>query len=351
MWDELRQDDYELLARLAQRYYLEERTQEEIAREFALSRPKVQRLLERARRAGVVSIHIQAPPWMRLELERRLCERFGLDGAIVCSARGDPQAEREAVARRAAEYLERRLRDGCVVAVSHGRTTSAVPRFFRPGRRLKVSFVSAMGGSPAVDAPTNPNEICRALADASGGQAVSLYAPAYVASAEIRDQLLAQEAVAHTLDRAADASVALVGIGGTDDDCTMVRSGCLTPGEMARLRGQGAVGDVLGNYVDIEGRPVASPHQDRLVALSVESLRRVGTVLAVASEPEKPQAILGILRAGVIGVLVVDEGNARAVLEAATAHDGAQSRPASAGAGVPLGRRASGRQHGSQQKV
>jgi len=38
--EELREDEYELLARLAQRYYVDERTQEEIAHEFALSRPR-----------------------------------------------------------------------------------------------------------------------------------------------------------------------------------------------------------------------------------------------------------------------------------------------------------------------
>lgn len=381
MREDLRQDEYELLARLAQRYYVEERTQEQIAREFALSRPKVQRLLERARRDGVVAIHVQAPPWLRLELETELRDTFGLTGAIVCSARGDPQAERDAVAHRAAEYLERRLSDGCVVAVSHGRTAGAVPRFFRPHRRLDVTFVSAMGGSPSVDAPTNPDEICRALAAACGGQTVSLYAPAYVESAEVRDQLLAQDAVAHTLGRAAQATLALVGIGGTDDGCTMVRSGCLTTDQIAWLRAQGAVGDVLGNYVDIAGRPVISPHQDRLVALSVDSLRRIGTVLGVASEPEKPRAILGILRAGVIDVLVVDEANARAVLEAARTAPAGQPavsrdqsrrragmrekevvesgrsgdkrprRPIGAGAGTALGRRAGGSHSASQRKV
>lgn len=262
----------------------------------------------------MVEVHIQGPPWLRLELERQLCEAFHLTEAIVCSTGASLQADRNVVAQRAAQYLERRLGDGCVVAVSHGRTTGAVPRFFRPSARLAVTFVSAMGGSPRVDVPTNPNEICRALAEGCGGQAISLYAPAYVESAAVRDQLLAQEAITHTLDRAAEAGYALVGIGATDDDCTMVRSGCLTTGEMARLRGQGAVGDILGNYVDVEGRPVPSPHQDRLVALSMDHLRRIETVVAVVSEPEKPLAILGLLRAGVIRVLVVDESNARAIL-------------------------------------
>lgn len=317
MPDDLRQDEFELLARIAHRYYVDERTQQEIAREFALSRPKVQRLLDRARSKGVVDIQIQTPPWLHLDLEDELRATFQLTDAIVGPSRPDPQSQREAVARGAAEYLMRRLHDGSVVTVSHGRDTGEVPRFFRTGRRLDCTFVSAMGGSPRVDAPTSPNEICRALADGCGGRAESLYAPAYVESVEMRDRLLEEDAVAHTLHAAAHANLALVGIGGTDDECTMVRSGCLSTDEIARLRDQGAVGDILGNYVDAEGRPVASPHRDRLIALSIDDLRRIDTVVAVVSEPEKPLAILGTLRADVVDVLIVDAGNARAVLDLA----------------------------------
>jgi DNA-binding transcriptional regulator LsrR (DeoR family) len=315
--EEIRQDLYEYLARIAHRYYVDDRTQEEIAREFALSRAKVQRLLVLARKSGVVAIAIQAPPWLHLELEDEFCAAFGLTDAIVSSSRPDPQSQREAVARSAAQYLERRVSAGTIVAVGHGRDTGEVPRFFRPGRRVDCTFVSAMGGSTKVDAPTNPNEICRALAERCGGCAESLYAPAYVESAQMRDSLLQQEAIEHTLRLAAQASVALVGIGGTNEDCTMVRSGCLSTDEIGRLVGQGAVGDILGNYVDVEGRLIAAPHRDRLVALSVEDLRRIETVVAVVSEAEKPLAILGTLRAGVVDVLIVDETNARAVLDLA----------------------------------
>jgi DNA-binding transcriptional regulator LsrR (DeoR family) len=315
--DDLSWDDHELLARIAHRSYVDSRTQEEIAQEFGLSRPKVQRLLERARQSGVVDIHIQAPPGLNLELETELINAFRLTDAIVSAARTDPDAQREAVARSAATYLDRRLQDDSVVAISHGRDTGEVPRFFRPTRRRDVVFASAMGGSPRVDNPTNPNEICRALAERCGGRAESLYAPAYVENGEMRDRLLEQEAVAQTLDVAARASVALVGIGGIDDGCTMVRSGCLSLDEIAWLREQGAVGDVLGNYVDMHGRLIAAPHSQRLIALSIEDLLRIDTVVAVASESEKPRAIFGVLRAGVVDVLIVDEGNANAVLELA----------------------------------
>jgi len=314
---DLSSEDFEQLARIAHRYYVDGRTQEEIGREFGLSRPKVQRLLERARWAGVVDIRIAAPPWLNLDLETRLREEFRLAEAIVAPRRADPQSQREAVARSAAQFLGRRLHDGAVIAVGHGRDAGEVPRFFRPPRRLDCEYVSAMGGSPRVDTPTNPNEICHALAAASGGRSRSLYAPAYVENSDVRDRFLEQEAIAHTLAAAAEASMALVGIGSVDDGCTMVRSGCLSLDEFARLRNQGAVGDILGNYVDADGQVIASPHSGRLIALSIDDLRRVETAVAVVSEAEKPLAILGVLRAGVVDVLAVDEGNAHAVLDLA----------------------------------
>jgi DNA-binding transcriptional regulator LsrR (DeoR family) len=313
--DELSHDEFEFLARIAHRYHADGLTQEALGREFGLSRPKVQRLLDRARSTGVVDIRITTPPWLHLDLERELRDRFRLLDVIVAPSRPDQAAQRGEVARAAARFLERRLTDGAVVAVSHGRDTGEVPRFFRPARRMDVTFVSAMGGSPLADSPTNPNEIARSLADRCGGQAVELYAPAYVESAEMRDQLLRQAAVADTLRLAAGASIALVGIGGTDDACTMVRTGCFSVEEIRRLRAAGAVGDVLGNYVDVSGARLESTETARLVGLSIDELHAIGTVVAVVSESEKPFALLGALRTGVVDVLVVDEGNAHFLLD------------------------------------
>ncbi|TDE94071.1 sugar-binding transcriptional regulator [Occultella glacieicola] len=310
----LNPDEHELLARIAHRSYVDARTQEQIAEEFALSRPKVGRLLERARATGVVDIHIDTPRGLDLGLEDRLAEVFGLRHAIVAPAAAEPAEQRALVGRSAARYLERRLADGQRVAVGHGRDLAALAAAFREPTATGCVFVSAMGGSPSVDAPTNPNEIARVLADAADGTAHSLYAPAYVADGQVRDQLRRQDAVGGVFDLAATAALALVGIGGTDDECTMVRSGCLSAAEIARLRARGAVGDVLGTYLDAAGAAITAPHSERVMGLSLTELRNIPAVVAVACGPEKPLAILGVLRAGIVDALVVDEPNARAVL-------------------------------------
>lgn len=317
MAPDLTRDEHEQLARIARRSYVDGRTQEQIAREYGLSRAKVQRLLDRARSTGIVTVHIDPPPGLDLDLEAELEREFGLTTVVVSPAVADVQAERRSLGRSAAGLLRHRLSEGMRVAVGHGRDVGTLPAEFAGVPAPHCVFVSAMGGSPSVDTPTNPNEIVSALARATGGRAVCLYAPAYVADREMRDRLRQQEAVAQVLELAAAADLAVVGIGGTDDGCTMVRSGCLSPREIARLRARGAVGDVLGNYVDAEGNPVTAAHSDRLVALGLEELRRIPTVVAVARGPEKPLAILGVLRAGIVDALVVDEACARTVLQLA----------------------------------
>src|SRR5690349_3311023 len=112
--DDLRPEEYELLARLASGYYDDGLTQESLGREYGLSRQKVQRMLDRARSTGVVEIRISTPPWVQLDLERQVRERYGLAEVIVAPARPEPGAQREEVARAAARYLERHLRDGVV---------------------------------------------------------------------------------------------------------------------------------------------------------------------------------------------------------------------------------------------
>ena len=310
--------DEQLLVRVAHRYFVDGRSQLEIGKELGFSRPKVQRLLDRARETGVVEIRITGASAAAAALEPRLRAAFAVREAIITTGEPDPQAQRQGVAIAAADYLERHAPPGAVIAVGMGRNTGELAASYRPAHPTGCTFVSAMGGSPSLDAPTNPNDICRVLAERAGGRCESLYAPAFVKSRAVRDQLLSQQAVAHTLRIAAQADIAVVGVGGTDDGCTMVRSGCCPPREMARLRAAGAVGDILGNYFDISGRLMASALGGRILGLTLAQLCHIGTVIAVASESaDKADAVLGALRTGIPDVVIIDETNARRVLEAA----------------------------------
>ena len=314
-------DDFEawstsdLLIRVATLYYLNEETQETIAAKLGLSRQKVQRLLKKAREQGIVEIRIHPSPSENLDLALALKEKFQLKDVLVALSHPNPQAQRKAVAQEAGRFLETYLQDGMTVTVGMGRNMGEIPNAFNPKRMVDCTFVAAMGGSPKVDLRINPNEICRNLAMKCGGRVEILYAPAFVESVEMRNLLVQQETILHTLELARRANCALVGVGGTDDACTLVQSGSFSVRQVRQLRNDQAVGDMLGHYFDVYGKIIKSNLYGRLIGLTVKDLEQIDTVIAVISEANKAPGILGALRTGVVDILVCDARNALEALK------------------------------------
>src|ERR1700751_5177516 len=73
----------ELMLRAAWYYYKDELTQDEIARRLSMSRASVGRLLDRARRVGLVSINLSTDPLDAFELSGELRRPFGLAEALA----------------------------------------------------------------------------------------------------------------------------------------------------------------------------------------------------------------------------------------------------------------------------
>jgi DNA-binding transcriptional regulator LsrR (DeoR family) len=68
----------EMLARVASMYYLDDMTQDQIAKQLGLSRPKVWRLLRQAKETGVVEITVNLPASLAMPVETELTSRFSL---------------------------------------------------------------------------------------------------------------------------------------------------------------------------------------------------------------------------------------------------------------------------------
>src|SRR5437588_11176209 len=73
----------ELLLRVAWFYYKDELTQDEIAKRLSVSRASVGRMLDRARKVGLVSINLNADHLNAFEVSRQLRRTFGLAEALV----------------------------------------------------------------------------------------------------------------------------------------------------------------------------------------------------------------------------------------------------------------------------
>jgi len=305
------------MAKVADLYYLRNLTQQEIATRLGLSRPAVSRLLTRSRLAGIVRIEVTQPEGTHPRLEHALEEGFGLREAIVIPGRSEsPTVTRRALGQAAAEYLDRVLKGGERVGVSWGATLRAVMDYVRP-RALSTVVVPLVGGLGQAAPDVHANELARRLAEVHEGRVHLLHAPAVVANRAVREALLSDRRIRQVLDLARRVDVALVGIGALVPSSTLIESGYFSLAEMAALRRQGAAGDICTRVFAADGTPLGGSVDTRILAVSLDDLRRIPVVIAVAGGMEKAEAILGALRGGLVDVLVTDHLAARAVLRLA----------------------------------
>ena len=303
------------LTRLATLYYVDGLTQEDLSKQFSLSRAKIGRLLKRAQEEGIVEIRVKHHPRDTRELERELIARFGIEKAIVSINHKDQDKQRELLAGLVASHLDRILANDMIVAVGMGRNINAISEHAISSTQRSSTFVCAIGGFYRGGEIMNADHISRRLAARFGGDSETLYAPALVGDPEVRKGLLNNDAVKPTLDKARRAHVALVGIGDINEDSNMVRTGWFSTDEIAELRQCGAVGDLMGyHFIDMAGRPVITPVRDRVIGLSLEDLKHIPNVIAVASENTKTTAVLGALRTGVITTLATTEAIAQSIV-------------------------------------
>jgi len=303
----------DLLVRMAWLYYEEGFTQDQIARKFSLSRSKVVRLLKRAREEGIVSFHITSPGGNCLSLEKKLISLFNLKDAMVVPLVNQEKV-RDTLGKAAAQYLERHLKDGQLLAIGWGRTIHKMADHIRPGQFKNLRIVNLMGGL-TTSLSLNPYDIGGKLASVWGGECYYVYAPAIAASEKLCTSFKSELTVKTALDMARLADYSLVGIGEVGRENTLTQMGYISLPETEILIKKGAVGNIMAQFFNIKGEKVDCELHRRIVSLSIEELRELRNVIGVAGGGRKVKSILGALQGKFIKILITDESTAKAIIK------------------------------------
>lgn len=311
----MERDDELLAVRVAELYYDEDKTQDEIGALLGISRWKAGRLLTQAREAGIVRIEIVHPRARRLTLERRLCERFGLSDAVIVPTPDADDAVSSRVAQAAADYLTALRPVPRTLGVSWGRTLDAVADRLPIGWATGVDVVQINGGVSLNRRPGTAATTAATIAGRAGGQVVLLPSPAILERLETKRAIEADRTVADVLAMAGTASAYLYSAGVADGSSVLVDSGYLTAEDVAELVRKGGVGDVLGRYIDANGHIVDPGLDERTVGLGLDELRSAATAIFVVAGASKHDVARAIVMSGLCTVLVSDEGTANALLE------------------------------------
>ncbi|SFR14052.1 MULTISPECIES: transcriptional regulator LsrR [unclassified Enterobacter] len=299
----------ELVARVAWCYYHDGLTQNDIGERLGLPRLKISRLLEKGRQSGVIRVHINSRYEGCLALETALTERFGLKiTRVVPALNTSSMSVRLGIG--AAQSLMGVLEPGQLLAVGFGETTMSCLQHlsgFISSQQIRMVTLSG-GVGPYMTGIGQLDAAC----------SVSIIpAPLRVSSPEVAEILKRESSVRDVILAAAAADVAVVGIGSINQkrDATILRSGYISEGEQLLYARKGAVGDILGYFLQADGERVDNLDIHReLLGVTLDELAQLPTIVGVAGGVDKAEAIYAALKGRRINGLVTEETTARAVL-------------------------------------
>jgi DNA-binding transcriptional regulator LsrR (DeoR family) len=320
-----------LLARVARRYYEDDRSKSDIAAELGISRFRVARLLDAARRHGVVRISIHSPAGLDADLSVQLQQRFGLNHAVVVDSIDDhPETSRRRLGEVAADVLKEIVGPDDVLGLAGPRSLHGIGGSVTSSAPCPVvQLIGAQAGPDGSDII----ELVRRLARANGGTPYVFYAPLVAPDAASARAMRRHPDVARAAELASCVTIAVVDIGLWQAGMSTIFD-ALDEQARDKARSAGVIGEISGALVDADGVPVTTTVSQRIIGVTGEQLHAVRDVISVVYGDQKAPAVCAAVRGGLVTGLVTHTGLATAMLECDAGGD-PPVRPEGADAAAP----------------
>lgn len=306
--------DEDIKARAAWHYYVEGLTQERIAEKLGLGRVKVHRVLAAARDEGIIQFRIRNRIGECANLQSQLMRQYGFREAIVVPAAAEARMAPVMIGHAAGEYLTGRINAGDVVGIGWGRTIHAAIARIHRRAVPRTAVVSLLGGLTHL-APLYPAGAAVDLASRLDAECYVLPVPVFADLPSDRDVFMGQRSIQDVLHWARRASIAVISIGSFSRDNPIADFGFIQAHEWDELEEAGAVGDILGHFINADGNLVDHSVNRRACSLPLADFAGIPNIVVVSGGREKVAALKAAVKFMKITTLVTDEEGARGLLE------------------------------------
>jgi len=301
-------------ARAGWLYYVGGNTQDQVAAKLGMSRQTAQRLVSLAMAEGLVKVRIDHPIANCLELAEQLRARFSLVFVEVVPSDPGSSSTTLGIADACAAEIEKRLRSDTpqVLAIGTGRTLKAaveqLPKIDCPQHKI-VSLT----GNVAPDGSAAFYNVLFTLADRVTARSFPMPLPVIASSAVERETLYNQPMIHATLELAAQADVAFIGVGDFGSQAPLFVDGFISAQELHALQQAGAVGEIVGWAYDHNGNMIEGLSNERVASAPLPPRDRA-QVIAVAMGERKCLGIFAALKRRLVNGLITDEATATSLL-------------------------------------
>ncbi|MDF2522098.1 MAG: sugar-binding transcriptional regulator, partial [Clostridia bacterium] len=233
----------------------------------------------------------------------------GLGVMDVIIVPGDTEADWETlkdIAKSAFEYLEKRIRDEYIIAVSGGYSVLAVADNSHKLNAKNLTVVPARGGIKA-DLERQANIVAAKMANNIGCSYHLLHLPDNI-SENMLNNMMPDPDIGRVIQYIRKANIFIFGLSSLE---SISKKRKFSAEEMEQLQGLGVKAEAFGCYFDGKGKIV---HRTGSIGISPEDLKNIEVAMCVGGGVSKAEPIILVNKGRSNHVIVTDETAAHEII-------------------------------------
>jgi len=312
----MNQSEEKELVRVSSMYYEEGMTQAEIARNMGVSRSLISKVLIDAKEAGVVEIFINSKSSYSIRLERELELQYDLKRVLVVDTLDlEANEVKKMAAREAALWLQKMIKGNKKLGISWGESLRELVNRYPFEKQSDVTIFPLIGGMGDEYIDIHSNQLCYDLARKLRGKTRYLYAPALISNTNLRKELANNPTIYNVMEESKSVDIALVGISDPRNNSTMEKIGYINQKDIVDLEKNKVVGDINSRFFDKNGEEADIDINQHVMGISLEDIKKIPTVMSIAFENSKIDAVEVAVKHKLFNVLVTTDEIAKRLLE------------------------------------
>lgn len=300
-----------LLSNLCKDYYLENKTIHDLSQKYDLSRYKILKFLEEAKKDGIVHIDIQEQFERHIDLEERLHTYFDVH-FFVLKENGSFVEHDLLFWKFCAFHIQQLLITDEIIGLSFGESLYKTIEQFMPSYEGKRMFVPFLGDNQRFNTISNSSFIAYQCAKIYHGHYRKLSCPLYTQNQALKSLLLQETCLQETLNLARKADTLLTGLATPAAIEAIPFWNACKRDLFSNL--DSAVGFIFGRPFAIDGHFLVNPTQDPVLGLNLADIYQVPKRCVLCNHKFKAQAMIGALRTGTLTHAILNEASAAKML-------------------------------------
>lgn len=313
--------DRTTLYNIAKLYYIENKSQQEIANIIGVSRPQISRLLKEARELKIVEITLNAPcHYDNSILEKRLSQLLNISKVQIIGDENtnekDLKQRLELISTFSAEYLTEIIPQFQRIGIGWGQTLyQTIQKMPYTANENKYCFIPLVGGASANNPCYQPNTLVDNISQKCKSGRCFINAPAFVFNPIVRQYIADSSNLGENSTFWDNIDMAFFSIGGSLNKSKQITEALNDKKIIQYLLDNSTVGDFLGNFFDSTGNILLSKEEAITLSIPLDIFYKIPQRICIAFGEEKVPALIITAKNGLFTELITDIFTANQILE------------------------------------